>query len=520
MRKSNKIGLFRTGLLIIVGLMIATLLTSCDAGFNAVNTDRSQLTTVKPVFLLNDAIVSSSDELDDLLCETTIVRQGIGPFTGVLACANINQDNKDTEVAVWNRYYGTVLKDIANILNNTKSNSNIYNMARIWRAYSFMVLTDTYGDVPYSQAAKGLSEAVVFPKYDSQKSIYIGNNGILEQLASASAALDPSQSKIQSDALYNGNIIRWKRLGYSLLLRGAMRLVKVKPDTAKKYVKIAVDGGVMQSNEDNAVIMHTPDYTNPAGNNLNGSESTNYYLDSVFVTYLQKNHDPRLASIAVRYVGAKTANDQTPDRADRNPEDQIGMPQGYDSNTLPAHVKALNIPGLNSLYAYSQIDRTRMVSQQAPQFPVTYSETELLLAEAVVRGYITGDAASLFSNGVEANLHQYAAYGKDVAISQSDIDKYLSAHKLKPNNKLEQINTQYWVASFLNGPETWANFRRSGFPDIPPNPLSGDLKNENFMRRLTYPNSEYSVNMDAVQEAEKHQGPDRIDTRVWWDVKK
>ncbi|MEZ4829361.1 MAG: SusD/RagB family nutrient-binding outer membrane lipoprotein [Bacteroidia bacterium] len=56
-------------------------------------------------------------------------------------------------------------------------------------------------------------------------------------------------------------------------------------------------------------------------------------------------------------------------------------------------------------------------------------------------------------------------------------------------NALEQINAQYWVASFLNGPEAFANFRRSGYPALTPNPFPGkDIKGD-FIRRMTYPNS-------------------------------
>ena len=86
--------------------------------------------------------------------------------------------------------------------------------------------------------------------------------------------------------------------------------------------------------------------------------------------------------------------------------------------------------------------------------------------------------------------------------------------------ELEQINTQYWVASFLNGPEAWANFRRSGFPVLTPNPFPGsDLKTEPFIRRLTYTDNELNVNKTNVQQAISRQGPNLLDTRVWWDKK-
>jgi hypothetical protein len=101
------------------------------------------------------------------------------------------------------------------------------------------------------------------------------------------------------------------------------------------------------------------------------------------------------------------------------------------------------------------------------------------------------------------------------AISATAISDYLAANPFDPGNALEQINTQYWVASFLNGPEAFANFRRSGFPALAPNPFPG--REVEFINRLTYPNSEISVNTDNVNEAIGRMGPDELDTKVWWD---
>src|SRR3546814_257079 len=118
-------------------------------------------------------------------------------------------------------------------------------------------------------------------------------------------------------------------------------------------------------------------------------------------------------------------------------------------------------------------------------------------------------------------MEQLGDYGANTAIVQSDIDNYLQGHPFKENHALEQINTQYWVASFLNGPESFANFRRSDYPQLTPNPYPGsDLQSEDFIRRITYPDPELNVNYENVQQAISRQGPDILDTRIWWDVKK
>ena len=232
---------------------------------------------------------------------------------------------------------------------------------------------------------------------------------------------------------------------------------------------------------------------------------------------MKERNDPRLESIAVRYVGARSEGEQTEANADRSFDAQIGMPQGFDNSSIPAVVEAA---GLASLYDYSQVDRKRLGGPEAPSFLVTYSQTQLLLAEAIVRGWAAGDAATEYTKGVRANMEQFAEWPGDTSVDPADIDVYITANPLIDGKEIEQINEQYWMASFLNGPEAWANFRRSGFPVVPPNPWPGnDLDTEDFIRRLTYPDSELTVNRANLDAAISRQGPDRLDTRVWWDAK-
>ena len=115
-------------------------------------------------------------------------------------------------------------------------------------------------------------------------------------------------------------------------------------------------------------------------------------------------------------------------------------------------------------------------------------------------------------------MEQMAEYDEASAVAEQDIVDYLAANPLGAGTELEQINTQYWVASLMNGPEAFANFRRTGYPDLAPNPFPGKDISGDFIRRLTYPNSEISVNTDNVNAAIARMGADDLDTRVWWDV--
>lgn len=502
--------------ILISGLCMMAM-QACDSGFDEMNINPIALTAVNPAYQLNTTIVNSAPVYGNLSYETTIVKQMITPFSGQGSAANFNQDNRGVTSGNWNTYYRTIIKELADVAAKTKDDAartNLYNMARIWKAYAFMILSDTYGNIPYAEAGSGFLTGNTTPAYDNQEAIY---NDILTELDAASNALDASKAAVSSDILYGGDIPKWKKLGNSLLLRAAMRLSKVNPAKAAEYVGKAVAGGLMQSNQDNAVIRHTASFTNPVGSSLNGGQSAFYYLDDEFVTYLSANNDPRLASIAVRYVGAQSGADQVEAKANRSVAVQIGMPQGYDNTTISADVAAKK---LASLWDYSQLDRTRMAALTAPSFLVTYAQTQLLLAEAVVRKWAPGDAVALYAEGIEAHMQQLAMYGVSTAIGDAAISTYVAAHPLRTGKELEDINTQYWVASFLVGPEAFANFRRSGFPVLKPNPYPGsDLKSEPFIRRLTYTDAELNVNHDNVQKAIAAQGPDLLDTRVWWDKK-
>ena len=149
-------------------------------------------------------------------------------------------------------------------------------------------------------------------------------------------------------------------------------------------------------------------------------------------------------------------------------------------------------------------------------FLVTASQTNLLLAEARFRGWITaGSAAQYFSEGIKAHMDQMALFDATCAVAAADRDAYIAANPLNAGTELNQINTQYWISSFLNGPEAFANFRRSNFPQLAPNPYPG--KEVEWINRLTYPNSEISVNGENVNAAITIQGADNLATKVWWD---
>ena len=491
-------------------ILLAISITACDNGFDELNVNKAGLNTIDPAFLLNTAIVnvsytSGSSGGSALIYDMGIVQQIITPVAGVVSGANFNKENRPAAATLWQNYYPNVIRNTkeAIIIGGELPNRvNVVSMARILQAYAFMVLTDTYGDIPYFEAALGYRELITSPAYTPQEEIY---NDIIKELQEATAAFSPSAKIETADVLFNGDISLWRKFGYSLMLRAGMRLSEVNPTKAEATVQAAALGELITTNSENVVIRHDNTFRNGHVVTLNSTEGGNFYLAEPFVEHLKNTNDQRLVSIAIRY---KTANNNTDQNnaagATKRPEEQVGLPIGSTDF---------------SYNKYSQVDRKRMIKLTAPCFLVTAAQTQLLLAEARELEWIsTSTVEEYYNAGVRLHMEQMASYDAGSAISTDAIDDYLAENPFDPGNAIEQINTQYWIASFLNGPEAFANFRRSNFPALTPNPSSGQDITQPFITRLIYPSSEISVNSANVQAAVGRMGGETLDTPVWWDA--
>lgn len=502
-------------------LLICLISTSgCDKGFEKVNTNPVLPTSLDPSYLFANSQLTSA--IYTIQYQAEIVQQIITPFTGVLEGGNHNVWFFANNVgSAFTSLYTGPVKLLTNVLHQTKddpSRSNLYNMARIWRCYVSQVLVDTYGYVPYFTAGEAYLERINLPKYYSDEEIY---NDLIKELVDATNKLDATKKIETNDLFYAGDIAKWKKLGNSLLLRVAMRFTKVDPNKAKQYVILATDisrGGLIASNSENAFVPFNSVFNNPNASTFQGSERANFYLAKPFIDYLKSSGDPRLNVIAVKYqIPANPIG--TAGSEDTNPEHQQGMPYGYNDATISSEP---NYPGkIGAAWKYSQLNRKTLAKIDAPEFFITLSQTQLLLAEAAQRGWITGEAVNYYNAGVKAHMGQMQQYDRSAFISEELQNAYLDSNPFNPADALKQINTQYWISSFLNGSEAWANFRRSGFPQLEPNPYPGadPVVKGDFIHRLQYPAREISVNADNYKDAVARMGADNMATRVFWDAK-
>ncbi|MFZ0596673.1 MAG: SusD/RagB family nutrient-binding outer membrane lipoprotein, partial [Flavobacterium sp.] len=397
--------------------------------------------------------------------------------------------------ALWRNGYQNELKNVVDILEKTQADPAAANMNAVAKIMKVMVaqrITDIYGDIPYSEAGLGFSKAIVTPKYDKQEDIY---TSFFKDLEEAYNQLNTGGGLVKGDLFYNGDITKWKKLANTLRLRLGMRISEVKPAEAEKQVKAALQAGLFTSNEDNCIMQHLDATFNddPAsidfrGNGLayafNGNENGDHF-STLVINFLKDNGDPRLTMYATPKTTSGIAYGGSIQPGESLYE---GVKPGLFQWEVP--MGASSTSGIQSYFK----------KKTTPFLHVSYSETQLLLAEAAFRGWVAGSAADYYKKGVEAGIKQLEIYGAEPA-TQASIDTYLNAKPLTAGKEKEQIATQLWITYIFNSIEAYSNWRRTGFPQLiaitNPDSETGGIT----PTRLYYPNDEMQKNETNYLEA-------------------
>src|SRR5688500_18517890 len=187
------------------------VISACDSGFDELNKSKVATASLDPALILNNAIINSAPDDSQLNYELAIVQQLTSPNTGVLEGGNFNKNNPNSSIGNWRDYYRNVVRYTADVINRTSEDdaqSNLTNKARILQANALMIITDTYGNIPYDEAGKGSIDQNSFPAYQDQQTVY---QGIISELKNATDGLDAGKVS-NTDVLYNGDIAKWKKL--------------------------------------------------------------------------------------------------------------------------------------------------------------------------------------------------------------------------------------------------------------------------------------------------------------------
>lgn len=510
------------------------LVSSCTKNFEEINTNPATYSQANfnPNYLLTTAQLTYTGSIDfsyetwraNLIYASTLM-QGLSTVVGYWA-GDKYLLNEGYTSAYWQVAYPDQVKTVVDLVQSTKDKAqhkNLYQIGRLMRVLIMQRITDLYGDVPYFQAGLGYYSGTYFPKYDAQQAIYAD---MLKETEEASNALDPAADKPVGDVFYKGNIDQWKRFGYSLMLRLAMRLSKVDPTTAQTWATKTL-GKTFTSNADNAFVKHdaTGGRTTINRNSqvlIGDGGQEHFYVkwSKTFIDFLKANNDPRLGKVAVTQLYTSDVSKLQNAAFNADPAVQKGMPNGKDLSGITGRDISSD-PSYTTFPDYSS-PHPGMIKRDGNTFVMTYAETELLLADAAQRFGVGGaaSAATRYNNGVKAAMTYLSQYDAAMAITETAADAWLAANPYNPANGLVMINNQYWVHqnTKLDFYESWSNWRRTGIPNLTPVVYPNNATNGTIPRRFPYPSFEANTNPDNYNAARAAvPGGDNLTGRVWWD---
>jgi hypothetical protein len=396
----------------------------------------------------------------------------------------------------WRQLYSGALTDLDALYKKAESEGqyNYSAVALIMRAYTMQLITDAWGDAPFTESLQG-AQGILTPKYDSQESIY---DALIPMIDSAIARIDFNSDAHPGvdDLIYQGDMVLWYKFANTLKLKVYLRQVKVRPSVAAAGIAAmpADPTEYLESGEDAVVhyidekFRQNPLYTtvqalNPA-KNIFGSKTSIDYLSSI--------NDPRIAD----FYDSDVSGNYT------------GIIQGG------GHDDALYPPPVNDAN-FSEYNTSQIIAPSAPVRLISASESMFLQAEAIARGYMAGDAQAAYEGGIEDSWGQWAE--SSAALANGDLAAYLADPGVAypgggGETAIEAIITQKWIA--MNGNqnfEAWTEWRRTGYPDFLTVSVSSDFGPGIFPARLLYSSDELTTNPNTIKGLS-------VTDRVWWDI--
>jgi len=459
---------------------------SCTENFEEVNTNPNLIDQISPGTLLNEIIYNMANNnvrnYYDITAELMQVKLPYPSFYGGRHRYEILDNTGNSQ---WNASYKWA-KNIREMLAVSEANPNDANYKAIGltlRAWIYSNLTDSFGDIPFSEASKG-DEGGLKPKYDTQQEIYMT---LLQDLEEANTLYNHENPMLYGkEILFDNNTKNWQRFTNSLHLRLLLRISNVYPEAFGAMV-------TMLNQEDKYPII--TDFTQSAALKVTGITpnlspwsraldfSTNQATAAFFVDHLNELKDPRLP------VYATEAKD-----LEGKSIGYVGIPSAY--------------VGDNSQFKFSPSYMNNKQVVAPMSIPILmHSEVEFIKAELAQRGYYnSSSAAQYYMNGVKSAI--FFVTGKEVPAS------YFEQEKAKYNGSLAQIMLQKYVSLYFTDYQQWAEYRRTGLPVLP---TTSSMLNEGKMPyRLLYHSDQKVYNPTNYTEASQRIGGDKINSKIWW----
>ncbi len=486
-------------LLLLAGL---SLVSACKKDFKELNTDPNRSTAARPEALLTPALwdVVTRNNTRALRLTNELMQTHVTVSDGDEIHRYIIRPSESDYM--WNNWYLQItnFRDMYNRA-DALNNKTYMAMGLICDVFTSSLITDTFGDVPYTDSNKG-KEGVFQPKFDAQQKIYLDLFKKLEDantLLSAPTALTAEQIAIEPlygkaiaaitpDAALasTATITAWRKFGNSLYLRLLLRAsARAEANAPAKIAEIVANPSkypIISNNNESAILRYTttPPFVSAFNTYRDFDFNGDNGLSAFFLNNLNTWVDPRRSKWATLYEGAYS-----------------GIPSGYPRGQVPqresAYQAALkNEPMLGNI--------------------INYPEVQFILAEAALKGYISNPVKTYYENGVNNAITIWgltvpSGYLTNPALVWNDSDTEF--------NKMEKIHLQKYYTLFFTDFQQWFEFRRTGHPVLP---KGTGLENGGVMpSRLRYPVYVQSLNGANYAAAVAAFGPDDLNTKMWWN---
>lgn len=386
----------------------------------------------------------------------------------------------------WTALYAGTLSDLRFIYEqgkNDETKQNYAGIARILQAYTYQVVTDAWGDAPFTEALLGY-EGNTSPRFDNQEAIY---DGIIEMINEGQALLDDAKPHPGSeDLIYNGDLLSWYEFGNTLKLKVYLRQSNIRPSVAQAGISEMFANGEPFLETDAKLFYNDVKYQQSplftTGFAL--GTTSNIFASSTIVEYMKTTGDERLQDYFAINGGGQIE----------------GLAQGSGK-----------LLGGNQTDATWSKPSEQTLGPNAATILMSVAESDFLQAEAIVRGWGAGDDQGLYEAGIEAS------WGNWETASGGDLATFLAAPNVAypaagtTQDKLTAILTQKWVAMAGNQNfEGWTEWRRTGIPAFTPSATSV-LAPDAFPARLVYPTDEVTSNPNFP-------GIKTVTEKMWWDI--
>lgn len=365
----------------------------------------------------------------------------------------------------------------------------------VLRTYFFSVMTDVWGDIPYSESFQtkdfGFDQINTQPKYDLQRDIY---TDFFERLEEANELLS-KEGAIErgADLIYQGDVIKWRKFANSLAARLYLRISNVDASVARDGLsKLFNDPGeypMFTSNEDDAELRYLAmqPYTHPFYRNHYLDGRDDFAISSTMVELLEETEDNRIHIFA----------SPTPESINNGEIEYIGQENGVPRSETNGLLNTRSRIG----YIFRDQPQNRSIV-------MSYAELLMIKAEAVLHHNVGGDVRSLVKEGIQAsfakNYREAQNSGAPIPVEIDEVqDAEIVFQKIdwnKEGGEERIILEQKFVAIFTNGAEAYAELRRTGWPKIT-RVRGAQIYQQGLPNRFPYPFSEQTTNSANLAEA-------------------